>query len=104
MEWNYLQVETIGRMLYPTLGPGGMTRQQAHARVRAFIALHAESAPYAAELLAAWDAGARDDTAFAGTLLWCIYESDDAEAGGRAWIEELANDLRASGSKLDIAW
>ena len=72
--------------------------------MRRFIALHAELAPYAADLLDAWDAGARDDTAYAGTLLWCIYESADPEAGAREWVEDLANGLRASGSKVDIAW
>lgn len=102
--WNYLQIETIGRMLYPTLGPGGLTRQQAHARIRALLVLHAESVSYAGALVDAWDAGADDDTVYAGTFLWTIYESDDHTAGAREWIDDLAANLRRSGSKVKIAW
>lgn len=102
--WNYLQVEATGRMLYPTVGPGGMTREQAHGRVRAFLALHAETATYATALVQSWDEGAQDDTVYAGTFLWAIYESDDAMAGARDWVDDLARNLRRSGSKVKVAW
>lgn len=102
--WNYLQVETAGALLHPIFGPGGMSRAQAHARVRALIALHAESTPGAAVLLEAWDAGAPDDTVYVGPYLWSIYEADDAAAGGREWVEDLATTLRGSGSKIRVMW
>jgi hypothetical protein len=102
--WNYLQVESEGRMLHPTAGPGGLTRSEAHARVRALLVLHAETAAHAAPLVDAWDAGAADDTVYAGSLVWCIYEADDAVTGARAWVDDLAARLRGSGGAVRIAW
>ena len=102
--WNYLQVETIGRMLFPTIGRGEMTRAEAHARVRALLVRHAETAPYVAPRVDAWDLGAADDTVYAGTYVWAIYEADDATAGAREWVDDLARNLRRSGSKVKIAW
>lgn len=104
MGWNYLQVETAGRMLHPVVGPGGMTRDEAHRRVRALLTMHVETTPHASGLLAAWDEGADDDTVFAGQFLWAIYEADDPVSGGRAWVEDLAEGLRRSGAKIRIAW
>lgn len=104
MGWNYLQVETNGTTLHPTVGPGGLSRAAAHARVRTFLSLHAETMPGAAVLIDAWDAGAPDDTVYVGTLLWCIYESDDPSAGARVWVDDLAGRLRGTGSRVRIAW
>lgn len=104
MSWNYLQVESSGKRLHPTAGPGGMTRADAHARVRLLLALHAETAPYAASLIDAWDEGAADDTVYAGSYVWCIYEADDASAGARAWVDDLAQRLRGTGSDAKVIW
>ncbi|MFG6446245.1 hypothetical protein ACFXQA_13365 [Microbacterium sp. P07] len=103
-DWNYLQVETAGRMLHPVLGPGGMTREQAHREVRALLNLHVESTPHASGLLDAWDEGAADDTVFAGPFLWAIYEADDTVVGGREWVDDLARGLRRGGSKTRVVW
>jgi hypothetical protein len=104
MTWNYLQVETTGTVLHPVVGPGGMTRLEAHHRIRALLTLHAETTPSAASLIDAWDAGAEDDTVFAGPYLWAIYESEDPAAGAREWVEDLAAGLRRSGSRVRISW
>lgn len=104
MPWNYLQVETAGLRLHPTVGPGGLTRAQAHARVRSLLVLVAETIPDADELICAWDAGVRDDTVSIGPWVWCIYEAEDEQAGARAWVEDLAARLRRSGSRVRVSW
>ena len=102
--WNYLQVETAGRLLFPTVGPGGLTREQAHRRIRALLVLHAERAPFAEPLVSAWDAGAADDTVFAGAYLWAIYEADDPAAGAREWVDDLARSLSRPGARVRVVW
>jgi hypothetical protein len=104
MAWNYLQIETEGTLLRPTVGPGGMSRAAAHARVRVFLSLHAERVPDTAVLLDAWDAGVPDDTVYVGSLLWCIYEADDPATGAREWVDDLAASLRRTGSKVRVRW
>jgi len=104
MSWNHLQVEVAGRRLHPVLGAGGMTREAAHAYVRGLLERFVEGAPYADGLVEAWDAGARDDTAYAGPYLWAIYEADDAEAGAKECVEDLARSIRRSGTKVTIVW
>ena len=104
MSWNYLQVEVAGRRLHPVIGPGGLTRQEAHARVRSLLERFVEFAAYADGIVEEWDAGARDDTAYAGSLLWAIYESDDFVEGAHAWVDDLARTLRRSGGKVTVVW
>jgi hypothetical protein len=103
--WNYLQVEIVGDRLFPTVGPGDFSRAEAHAFVRTFLVRHAEVATYARDMVDAWDAGAQDDTVYAGAFLWAIYEADDADAGAREWVDDLVQTLRRSGSKkLRVQW
>lgn len=104
MPWNYLQVEVADTVLHPVVGPGGLSRAEAHAVVRRLLSLFIETAPYADGLVEEWDAGAADDTAYAGALLWAIYEADDPLEGAREWVEDLARTLRSSGSTVRIAW
>jgi hypothetical protein len=68
------------------------------------LALHAETASYAAPLIDAWDAGAQDDTVYAGSFIWAIYEAADAQAGARAWVDDLVGSLRRSGSSPRVVW
>ncbi len=81
-----------------------MTRQESHEHVRALLERFIEGAPYADGLVEEWDAGARDDTAYAGQYLWAIYEADDIVAGAHAWVDELARTLRSSGAKVTVVW
>lgn len=104
MSWNYLQVEIAGRTLHPVCGPGALSRDEAHAVVLRLLLRHAETTSFAEPLVAAWQEGAADDTVYAGSLLWAIYEADDPTAGAHAWVEELAATLRRGGSKVRIAW
>lgn len=104
MAWNYLQVEASGTVLHPTVGPGDLSRADAHAFVRTLLTRFAETATYAEALVDAWDEGAPDDTVYAASFIWAIYEADDADSGARAWIDDLARSLRRSGSKVRVAW
>jgi hypothetical protein len=102
--WNYLQVEAAGTLLHPVVGPGGMTRAEAHAFVRTLLVRFAETAPFAEALIPAWDDGAPDDTVYAASFIWAIYAADDPDAGAREWVDDLARSLRRSGSKVRVAW
>lgn len=104
MAWNYLQVEIAGGLLHPSVGPGGLTRDEAHAHVAALLDRHVETFPYASGLREAWDAGAQDDTVFAGPLLWAIYEADDPVAGAHAWVDGLARSLSRPRARVRVAW
>ena len=42
-------------------------------------------------VVAAWDAGAAEDTLFAGSNVRAVYEAPDtAESGARQWVDDLA--------------
>lgn len=99
MVWNYLQVEIRldDRLLVPQIGPGGLTRAQAHAVVQA--TLDAIGLPIAAT----WRRGARDDTVYHGLFAWAIYEADDPTVGAHAWLADFAQRLRAAGMHVGIA-
>ncbi|MFH8252997.1 hypothetical protein ACH3VR_21705 [Microbacterium sp. B2969] len=104
-DWNYLQVEISDGVLFPVVGPGGLTREAAHAFIRRLLVRHDETVSQSLEpLIQAWDAGAADDTVYVGSLVWAIYEAADSAAGAREWVEDLAATLRRSGSKVRIAW
>jgi hypothetical protein len=102
--WNWMQVETAGSVLHPTIGPGGLDRDDAKAFIRRLLVLEAERTSWAAGLVDAWDAGARDDTVYAGRYLWCIYASDDPAAGARVWVDDLVETLTRSGARVRVAW
>jgi hypothetical protein len=104
VSWNYLQVEISDHVLHPVVGPGGMSRDESHAIIRRLLERFIEDAPFADGLVEAWDEGAQDDTVYAGPYLWAIYESVDSVRGAREWVDDLARTLRASGSKVRIAW
>ena len=104
MAWNYLQVEVADRVLHPILGPGGLTRDEAHAFIRTLLERFVEGAPYADGLVEAWNEGAKDDTVYAGPYLWAIYESAEPVHGAHVWVDDLAATLRGSGSKVRVSW
>jgi hypothetical protein len=102
--WNHMQVEfaPADHLIRPMIGPGGMTREQAHAEVQGLLDRHPPLAPAAAT----WRQGAKDDTVYHGPLIWCIYEHPDGEDPRRAalvWLEDLATTMRSAGADVQVA-
>jgi hypothetical protein len=97
-------LEVDGLTLHPVIGPGGLTRAEAHAFVRTLLHRIAETIGGIEWLIPEWDAGVPDDTVYAGPYLWAIYEADDARAGARAWVEDYARSLRTAGHRVRVAW
>lgn len=104
MAWNYLQLEIDGLTLHPVAGPGDLSREEAHGVVRMLLHRVAETVQGVEWLIPAWDEGVPDDTVYVGSYLWAIYESPDAAAGARAWVDEYAAGLRAAGHRVRVAW
>lgn len=75
------------------------------AHARRLLVRCSEVAPHSLEeVIAAWDAGAKDHTVYVGSLVRSIYQAADPIVAGRAWVEDLARTLRYSGSKLRVVW
>ena len=105
MTWNWLTLELRPHdaLLVPTLGPGGYTRDQAHAVILATLTAAARATPALRPLIAQWQGGAKDDTVYAGTLTWAIYEHPDPQVGADEWIADYAALLRSAGLTVGIA-
>lgn len=86
------------------MGPGGLSRAAAHAKVHVLLERFVEVAPYAERIIEMWNSNPRDDTVYVEQYTWAIYEAEDARAGARVWVEDLALRLRDSGSRVRIAW
>jgi hypothetical protein len=105
MAWNFMQVEIVpaDAMARPMIGPGGLTRDEAHAEIQSIL----DRAPQLAAIAKTWRRGAADDTVYAGPFTWTIYEHPDGEDPRRAalvWLEDFVETMRsASVSNIQIA-
>lgn len=102
MPWNRMQLELVPADLTirPMIGPGGLTRAQALAEVQELLDRAAATAPAMAQLAETWRRGAKDDTVYAGPLVWTVYEhpdGDDPRVAALAWLEDYASTMRAAG-------
>lgn len=98
-----MQVEIVAadRLLQPMIGPGDMTREQAHTQVQAMLDQHPALAP----ISTTWRRGAKGDTVYAGPLIWCIYEhpaGEDPRRAARAWLEDFAATMRTTGADVQV--
>ena len=79
-----------------------MTREQAHTEVQNLL----DRLPNLATTAATWRRGAKDDTVFAGPLVWCIYEhpaGEDPRRSAQAWLDDFAATMRTAGLDVQIA-
>lgn len=102
MPWNFMQVELMPQdaLARPMVGPGGFTRDQAHAEIQGLL----DRYPALASVAASWRRGAKGDTVYAGLFIWCIYEHPDGEdprIAAIAWVEGLTATMRSAG--VDVA-
>lgn len=100
--WTYLQVEIVpeDRLLRPMLGPGDLTRSQAHAAVQDIL----DGVPGLAPVATQWRAGAKDDTVYAGLLIWTIIEYEaDRRRAALVWLDDLAATMRSAGADVQVA-
>lgn len=106
MTWNYLQLELVpaDALIRPMIGPGALTREQAHHEVLGILTRLAKVQPAARKLVTEWTAGAKDDTVYAGPFTWAIYQSDDPVQGARDWVDGYVATLRDAGVHVGIAW
>lgn len=89
-------------LVRPMIGPGGLTRAQAHAEVQGLL----DRLPALADTAAIWRRGAKDDTVYRGVLTWAIYEYPDGEDPRRAaivWLEDYAQIMRGAGVDVQVA-
>lgn len=106
MAWNWMLTEyqPADRTARPMIGPGGYTRDQAHAEVQATLdrlaATNATGAAVFGQLAETWRAGAREDTVYAELFCWTIYEypaGEDPRRAAVAWLEDFAERMLATG-------
>lgn len=98
-----MQVELVAEdlLVRPMIGPGGLTRKQAHAEIQGLL----DRAPALAETAAIWQAGAKDDTVYLGPFTWTIYEydGDDPRRGAIVWLDDYAEIVRGAGVDVQVA-
>lgn len=104
MPWNHMQIEFVAddHQFRPMIGPGGQTREQAHKEIQGLL----DRVPQLAMVAATWRRGAKDDTVYAGDLIWCIYEhpaGEDPRKAAIVWMEDLAVTMRAAGVDVQVA-
>lgn len=106
MTWNFLQLEVIpdDALVRPMIGPGGLTRAEAHAEILSILTRLAAVQPAAQKLVAAWKRGAPDDTVGVGPFTWAIYEADDPMAGAKEWMDGYIAILRGAGVDVGVSW
>lgn len=95
-----LQIVAADMLIKPMIGPGGLTRNQAHTEIQNILDQAAKLSPGLEEIAATWRRGAADDTVYAGLLTWTIYEHADGDDPRRAaleWLEDYAQTMRAAG-------
>jgi phosphosulfolactate phosphohydrolase-like enzyme len=83
------------RLIKPTIGPGGLTRNQAVAEVQALLDRAA-----LITLAEVWRRGAVDDTVYAGPFTWTVYEHPDGadpRIAALEWLEDFAATMRSAG-------
>jgi hypothetical protein len=102
MAWNFMQVELVpaDMAIKPTIGRGGLTRDQAFTEVQSQLDEAAIMAPALRSIADTWRRGAADDTVYAGSLIWTIYEHPEDEDPRRAalvWLEDFAAKMRSAG-------
>jgi len=103
MPWNYLQLELAADdgLVFPTVGPGGLTREQASAEILTVLGPIATVRP---EVAQKWREGPKDDTLFLGPFTWAIYSytGDDPNLAAAAWIQDYVQILRTAGLDAQI--
>lgn len=100
--WNHMQVEVVpdDYLIRPTIGPGHLTRDQAHAEIQSILDRDSQLKA----LAEMWRAGAKDDTVHGGPFIWTIYEhADDPREAARVWLEDFAATMRAAGMDVQVA-
>lgn len=105
MAWNWMQAKVVAddRTLRPMIGPGGLSREEAHREIQQI--LDQAGAPLAS-IAERWRRGAADDTVFAGLLTWCIYghpDGEDPRVAALAWLEDYAQTMRSTGLDVQVA-
>lgn len=102
--WNFMQLQLVAddMMIRPLIGPGGLTRDEAHAEIQSILDRAGLLDPSIAELARTWRRGAKDDTVYGGggLLTWTIYEHVDGDDPRRAaleWLEDFARTMRSAG-------
>ncbi|MEN3308956.1 MAG: hypothetical protein V7603_5158 [Micromonosporaceae bacterium] len=108
MAWNYMQVEIVPQdaQIRPMIGPGGLDRDQAVAEIQGLLDRGVADGAIPAQTARTWRAGAKDDTAYLGPLIWTVYEhldGEDPRKAALAWLEDLATTMRSAGADVQVA-
>ena len=76
MAWNWihLDVRPVEADIIPTYGPGGMSREEAHAQVQKKLDQRSAFERKWAEMSAVWKRGAQDDRVHSDTHTFAIFE------------------------------
>ena len=94
---NYIQIEinTLRRMVQSTIGPGGLTRDQAVAVVQALL----DRFPPLARVAAQWPASAEGDMVCSVRWLGrCTSTPTGRTRAALVWVHDLATAARAAGA------
>lgn len=98
-----MQIELVAEdlLVRPMIGPGGLTREQAHAEVQGLL----DRLPALADTAAIWRRGAKDDTVYRDVFTWTIYEyaGEDPRPGAIVWLEDYAQIMRGAGLDVQVA-
>ncbi|WP_213451604.1 hypothetical protein, partial [Rhizomonospora bruguierae] len=100
-----VEVSADDLLIRPMIGPGGLTRDEAHAEIQSLLD-RSVAAGLPGEVARTWRRGAKDDTVYAGLLTWTIYEHPDGEDPRRAalaWLEGYAEAMRGMGLDVQVA-
>jgi hypothetical protein len=68
MAWNFMQLQIVAddMLITPMIGPGGLSRDQAHTEIQHLLDQATTLDPGLEEITATWRRGAADDTVYAG--------------------------------------
>ncbi|MGX1841377.1 hypothetical protein [Streptomyces diastaticus] len=105
--WNWMRVEIRPEDggIFPTIGEGDFTRDDAHGYVLDMLNAMAAFNPALGDTAARWKRGAADDTVYAGLYTWTIYSYEgDPTKGATVWLDDYADIMRSTGMDINVHW
>jgi hypothetical protein len=104
MVWNWMLIEQLfdDRRMKPIIGPGELSREEAHTYVQEAL----DAIPELHSTAELWRPGAEDDVVYWGPWIFAIYEHPTGEDPCRAaieWLEGLADGMRKFGFNVGVA-
>lgn len=100
-----MEIRIDDRGVFPTIGEGALSREEAHEFIQHQLNAYAAFDPALRDVADRWKNGAQDDTVYSGLYTWTIYEyEDDPVKGATLWLDGYVETMRSTGLNIAVHW